>query len=92
MFKRSFWVWLHRWAGLSIAGFLMVVSLTGSILAFYEELEQIINPYWYPVHARDTALDAATLAERVEAREPRLLVRKIELQGFDGTTARASIR
>ncbi|WP_256212153.1 PepSY domain-containing protein [Nitrosomonas eutropha] len=37
--KRSFWVWLHRWAGLIMASFLIIVGITGSLLAFYPELE-----------------------------------------------------
>ncbi len=28
--QRAFRVWLHRWAGLAIAAFLIVVGLTGS--------------------------------------------------------------
>ena len=42
--KRHFWVLLHRWAGLAMAAFLIVVAITGSFLAFYPELERLINP------------------------------------------------
>jgi uncharacterized iron-regulated membrane protein len=35
---RAFWVIAHRWAGLTIALFLIVAGSTGALLAFYEEL------------------------------------------------------
>ncbi|MCC7136747.1 MAG: PepSY domain-containing protein, partial [Nitrosomonas sp.] len=46
--KRTFWVYLHRWAGLAMAIFLIVVGFTGSLLAFYPELERMLNPQFYP--------------------------------------------
>jgi hypothetical protein len=36
---RHFCVWLHRWAGLAMAGFLVVVGLIGSLLGFDIEIE-----------------------------------------------------
>lgn len=66
--KRSFWVWLHRWAGLVMASFLIIVGITGSLLAFYPELEQLINPQFYPKQTLAHKLDVATLAELTEQR------------------------
>ncbi len=40
---RHFWVLVHRYAGLVMTAFLILVGLTGSLLAFYSELEQWIN-------------------------------------------------
>lgn len=31
-----------------MAGLLVIVSLTGSLLAFYPELERLVHPRWYP--------------------------------------------
>jgi uncharacterized iron-regulated membrane protein len=99
MKRRHFWVLFHRYAGLTMAGFLIIVGLTGSLLAFFTELEQLINPHWYPVQATtnqgagngleptrllEKILDPATLAERLERREPRLQVSQIELESFYG--------
>ncbi|NOS75677.1 MAG: PepSY domain-containing protein, partial [Methyloglobulus sp.] len=42
---RYFWVLLHRYAGLTMAGFLIIVGLSGSLLAFFTDLEQLINPH-----------------------------------------------
>ena len=36
---RAFWVVVHRWAGLTLALFLAVAGLTGSLLPWIEELE-----------------------------------------------------
>ena len=69
--RRSFWVWLHRWTGLAMAGFLIVVGLTGSLLAFYSELERLISPQLYVAPREDAVpLDAATLAQYAEALVP----------------------
>ena len=58
--KRSFWVWLHRWTGLATAVFLIVVELTGSLLAFLPELNHWLTPEIYPgPHGQE--LDLATL-------------------------------
>lgn len=86
---RAFWVLVHRYAGLTMAGFLIIVGLTGSLLAFFTELEQLINPHWYSVHGQEKMLDAATLSERVERREPRLQVSEINLESFYGGDAGA---
>lgn len=86
MITRAWWVWLHRWAGLVMAGFLIVVGLTGSLLAFYPELQRALNPHWYPDREPATWLPASDLAELVEARDPRLRVTRMELQAFDETT------
>jgi len=64
---RSLWVRLHRWAGLTMAGFLILVGLTGSLLAFLPELNHWLSPRLYPGAHGDAQLDAATLARRAEA-------------------------
>jgi uncharacterized iron-regulated membrane protein len=87
MFTRPFWVRLHRWAGLAMAGFLIVVGLTGSLLAFYPELERLAHPHWYPERDPATWVGAGLLAEKLERAEPRLRVVQVSLQGFDGATS-----
>ena len=62
---RPFWVWLHRWVGLAVAGFLVVVGLTGSLLAFDHELERVFAPQLFAApRPGNRPLDLATLAER----------------------------
>ncbi|MBY0579621.1 MAG: PepSY domain-containing protein [Burkholderiales bacterium] len=69
---RKFFVWLHRWVGLLMAAFLIIVGLTGSLLAFNTDMEKLINPQLFAVKPTPDAkpLDMATLAEKAEAAEP----------------------
>ncbi len=62
---RHFWVLLHRYAGLFMAFFLVVAGLTGSVLAFYQEIDHWLNPEQYQVPVQDRAmLDPFELRER----------------------------
>jgi uncharacterized iron-regulated membrane protein len=45
---RHFWVLIHRWIGLAIAGFLIVIGLTGSLLAFLPEINHALTPQLFP--------------------------------------------
>ena len=66
-----YFVWLHRWTGLLMAAFLVVVGLTGTILAFRSKIDHLLNPQFYAeVKPGQTPLDPATLAERAEALVP----------------------
>ena len=67
---RKLWVLLHRYAGLYMALFLIVVELTGSLIAFRYELDHAINPHLLRVVPRGTALDPLALIERAETRVP----------------------
>jgi len=41
---RPFWVIVHRWAGLTLALFLAVAGLTGSLLPWFDELDAAMAP------------------------------------------------
>ena len=45
---RHFWVLIHRWVGLTMAGFLILVGLTGSLLTFRAEIEHVLTPHLFP--------------------------------------------
>jgi len=78
---RSFWVWLHRYAGLAMAGFLIVVGLTGSVLAFREEIDAWLNPELLTVAKRDAPLlDPLTLREKAAALHPGALIDSVPLR------------
>lgn len=69
MSVRGFWVRLHRWAGLTTAGFLILVGLTGSLLAFLPEINHALTPELYPgPHGPELA--APTLIRRAEQLVP----------------------
>ena len=61
---------LHRWVGLTIAGFLAIAGLTGSIIVFYQELDRALNPELFYAPATTARLSPTTLAARVEAQLP----------------------
>lgn len=63
--RRGVWVWLHRWLGLALAGFLVVVGLTGSLIAFYPEIDQLFNPRIYELKPGQP-LPPGELAARTE--------------------------
>lgn len=68
-------VWLHRWTGLTLTIFLILVGVTGSILAFKTKIDRLINPEIYAkAHPGVAPLDPATLAERAEAKFPKMRV------------------
>jgi uncharacterized iron-regulated membrane protein len=81
---RQFFVWLHRWAGLTMTGFSILVGLTGSLLAFLPELNHWLAPRLYPGSHAGVELDAATIARRAEALIPKARVNSIDL-GVVGT-------
>ena len=62
---RGIFVFLHRWVGLLMAVFLVIVGLTGSLLAFHHELEHVFAPEFYATPRPGVPpLDFATLMER----------------------------
>jgi uncharacterized iron-regulated membrane protein len=68
---RYFWVLVHRYAGLYMAFFLLVAGLTGSVLAFYHELDGWLNPENHQVAVQDKPmLDVFTLRDKALALEP----------------------
>ncbi|PWB81386.1 MAG: hypothetical protein C3F11_15465, partial [Methylocystaceae bacterium] len=68
---RSFFLFLHRWIGLAMTAFLVVVALSGSLLAFNTELERVFAPRLFAEpRPGQTPLDLATLAERAQAIAP----------------------
>lgn len=84
---RQFWVLLHRWVGLAMTIFLVIVGLTGSLLAFYPELEKLLNPQWYPDSPPSAWLSAGELAYRIETNNPSLKVGEISLVSFSGVSS-----
>jgi len=80
---RSFCVMFHRWVGLTMAGFLVVVGLTGSLLAFLPELDRVVAPQLFP-GPHGPELDPATLLRRAEAVAPDMRATTVFL-GYRGT-------
>ena len=68
---------LHRWTGLVLAGFLVVVGLTGIPLAWYDDLDRATAPWLHDAAAPApgaSPLDAMVLRERVRQAWPHALL------------------
>jgi uncharacterized iron-regulated membrane protein len=57
----------HRYVGLTLTLFLMVIGLTGCIIAWFKPLDQSINADLYFVQPHGERLSPLTLRERMEA-------------------------
>jgi uncharacterized iron-regulated membrane protein len=69
---RQFWVIVHRWAGLTIALFLIVAGSTGALLPFNAELTDLTAPWRVVVPPTPNAplLDPLTLNEAAARAAP----------------------
>lgn len=76
---RHFWVLVHRYAGLFLAAWLVVIGITGSIIVFNPELESWLNPPPVVVERNTPALDPPALRERALAIEPRAMINALVL-------------
>ena len=47
MAARAFFTALHRWAGLTTALFLFTSGMTGAIISWDHELDEMLNPHIY---------------------------------------------
>src|SRR5262245_1202706 len=66
-------VWGHRYIGLFMTVFLVVAGLTGSLLAFYHELDELLSPGLYQVQppaAGVRPLDPFELREALQRQLP----------------------
>ncbi|MEQ1911970.1 MAG: PepSY-associated TM helix domain-containing protein [Vicinamibacterales bacterium] len=71
---------LHRYAGLVMAAFIVVVAITGSLLAFRVEIERLVAPQLFAPDRVGIPLDAATLIERTQSIDPRVQVSGVDLK------------
>jgi len=70
---------LHRWAGLAIAGFLVVAGLTGAVISWDHELDGVLNPHLTEASADRLVVDPFALARRIENDDPRARVTYLPL-------------
>lgn len=82
--SRHFWVLMHRYAGLYLAFFLTVAGLTGSVLAFFQELHNWLNPPFLVAVQSKKMLDPFALRARALALEPHFRINSINLQPNPG--------
>lgn len=87
---RQLLVYVHRWTGLFLAGFLIVAGMTGGLLAFYGELNRILAPEIYAIPNGGEDLDAGALATIAESPAPGVRVNNVYL-GYKAPVAEIGI-
>lgn len=76
---RAAFTFLHRWVGLAIAGFLFVSGLTGAVISWDHELDDLLNPHLMEATSAGPSLPALDLAKRIETADPRVQAVSIPL-------------
>ncbi|SFK82798.1 PepSY-associated TM helix domain-containing protein [Methylocapsa palsarum] len=89
---RQFWVLMHRYSGLTMTLFLVITGLTGSVLAFKDELDLWLNPDLLTVAKHDAPmLDPLVLRGKAEAQDPRMRVDSAPLYVEPGRSFEAGL-
>ena len=76
--RRAF-VLVHRYVGLAITLFLIIVGLTGCLLAFQPELNRIVTPHLFPPERAGQSLSLIKLIERAERLAPEARINLIDI-------------
>lgn len=79
---RYFWTLLHRWVGLITALFLFLTGITGAVISWDHELDELLNPHLTDARPNPEGrppLSALQLAREIEARHPQVFVRSVPL-------------
>ncbi|MGC4097964.1 MAG: PepSY-associated TM helix domain-containing protein [Nitrospira sp.] len=74
-----FFLLLHRWIGLILAGFLIMSGLTGAVISWDHELDELLNPQLTRAKSQGPPLPVLGLATAIEARDKRAQVTFIPL-------------
>jgi uncharacterized iron-regulated membrane protein len=82
---------VHRWSGLCVAGFLIIAGLTGSALAYLDELEALLLPEWIQVRPHGQPLSAFDLLQVAERLQPHANANLILLDRDAGKSARFAL-
>lgn len=83
---------LHRYAGLATAVFLFMSGVTGSLIAFWPELDAALNPELFRSASVGPALPPSVLADKVEAADPKAKVIWISLNPKPGEAVGVFVR
>lgn len=67
--RRLLTIW-HRWFGLGAALWLLLLALTGSAIAFHDEIDRALNPALRRVAPAGPALSLDRIAAAIERQEP----------------------
>lgn len=89
---RHFWLLVHRYAGLYMAFFLTVAGLTGSVLAFFHELDGWLNPEQHQVAVQNQPmLDDFALRDKALALVPQAQINMLSFSRKPGQVYEAGL-
>jgi uncharacterized iron-regulated membrane protein len=71
---------LHRWVGLVIAAFIFVTGVTGAVISWDHELDDLLNSHLTEVTTTGPVLPALDLVAQIEQRDPRIRATYFALQ------------
>jgi len=75
---------MHRWVGLAVAGFLFVSGVTGAVISWDHELDDLLNAHLTHADGTGPVLSSFELARRLEGRDPRAWVTYLPLAAEPG--------
>ena len=81
---RPLFVLIHRYVGLLMVPFLFVTGLTGAIISWDHELDDVLNPHLMEAKGSGPAIPSLQLAREIEARDPRVQVAFMPLSAESG--------
>jgi uncharacterized iron-regulated membrane protein len=76
---RPLWLKIHRWLGLTLAAFLVMSGLTGSLLAFHDAIDARLNARLFRVEPHGPRLSPLVLRERGEQLVPHARIDAVDL-------------
>lgn len=82
----------HRWLGLASALFLLLTGLTGAIISWDHELDELLNPEWMHSDSKGLHQSSLVLAKQVAERYPQVQVTSIPLKVEEGHTLAIGVR
>lgn len=88
---RDICVHLHRYAGLLLAGFLFMAGLTGSVIAFQEEVDTWLNPDLFTARATGPTLDPSEMVARAQQQDPTIRLSYFFIVPEPGRTLEARV-
>ena len=84
------WHYSRGFVGMSIAALLFMAGLTGAILAFYNDVDKVLNPIFYHVKPSGKLLAPPVLIAKLEQARPEILVWYQQYPKIPGETAMMS--
>ena len=80
---RKTWLKIHRWLGLVVGLFFVLMGLTGSYLVFYQEIDTLINPDWIIVKPATQQAELETILERCSEAKPEWFLHSVTMPSKD---------